>query len=100
MASYDFELARLRREAEMAAFARIELEQRISITQLQMQHYHQLRLQEQQRAFCQHELLNILHRGNLLLTRINNNPGIMGRVSIVLLAHRSCRPKTMSTSEA
>ena len=81
MASYDFELARLRREAEMAAFARIELEQRI--TQLQMQHYHQLRLQEQQRASHQHELLNILHRGNLLLTRINNNPGIMGRVSIV-----------------
>ena len=97
MASYDFELARLRREAEMAAFARIELEQRISITQLQMQHYHQLRLQEQQRAFCQHELLNILHRGNLLLTRINNNPGIMGRVSIV--PSGAC-PKTMSTSDA
>ena len=81
MVSYDFELARLRREAEMAAFARIEIEQRI--TQLQMQHYHQLRLQEQQRASRQHELLNILHRGNLMLTRINNNPGIMGRVSIV-----------------
>ena len=86
MVSYDFELARLRREAEMAAFARIELEQRI--TQLQMQLYHQLRLQEQRRASHQHashqhELLNILHRGNLMLTRINNNPGIMGRVSIV-----------------
>ena len=81
MVSYDFELARLRSEAEMAAFARIEIEQRI--TQLQMQHYHQLPLQEQQRASRQHELLNILHRGNLLLTRINNNPGIMGRVSIV-----------------
>jgi hypothetical protein len=81
MVSYDFELARLQRGVEMAAFARIELEQRI--TQLQMQHYHQLRLQEQQRASPQHELLNILHRGNLLLTRINNNPGIMGRVSIV-----------------
>ena len=80
----------------MAAFARIELEQRI--TQLQMQHYHQLRLQEQQRASRQHELLNILHRENLLLTRINNNPGIMGRVSIVPSAHRSCRPKTMSAS--
>ena len=80
----------------MAAFARIELEQRI--TQLQMQHYHQLRLQEQQRASRQHELLNILHRENLLLTRINNNPGIMGRVSIVPSANQSCRPKTMSAS--
>ena len=76
--SYDFELARLRREAEMAAFARIELEQRI--TQLRMQHYHQLRLQELLRSPRQHhELLNILHRENHLLTT-NNTTGIMSNI--------------------
>jgi hypothetical protein len=78
MVSYDFELARLRREAEMAAFARIELEQRI--TQLRMQHYHQLRLQELLRSPRQHhELLNILHRENHLLTT-NNTTGIMSNI--------------------
>jgi hypothetical protein len=74
--SYDFELARLRREAEMAAFARIQLEQRI--TQLQMQHYHQLRLQEQLRASREHaELLHILHRRENHLLTTSNNTGIM-----------------------
>jgi hypothetical protein len=79
--SYDFELARLRREAEMAAFARIQLEQRI--TQLQMQqHYHQLRVQEQLRASREHaELLHILHRReNHLLTTNSNNTGIMSNI--------------------
>jgi hypothetical protein len=78
MVSYDFELARLRREAEIAAFARIELEQRI--TQLQMQYYHQLRLQEQLHSSRQHhELLNVLHRENHLLTT-NNTTGIMSNI--------------------
>jgi hypothetical protein len=79
--SYDFELARLRREAEMAAFARIQLEQRI--TQLQMQqHYHQLRVQEQLRASREHaELLHILYRPeNHLLTTNSNNTGIMSNI--------------------
>jgi hypothetical protein len=79
--SYDFELARLRREAEMATFARIQLEQRI--TQLQMQqHYHQLRVQEQLRASREHaELLHILHRReNHLLTTNSNNTGIMSNI--------------------
>lgn len=79
MMNYDYELARLRREAEMAAFARFKLEQRI--TQLQMQHYHQLRLQEQLRASREHaELLHILHRENHLLTRSNNHTGIMSNI--------------------
>lgn len=72
MMSYDYELARLRREAEMAAFARIELEQRI--TQLQLQHYHQLRLHEHA------ELRHIIHRENHLLTRSNNHTGIMSNI--------------------
>jgi hypothetical protein len=64
----------------MAAFARIQLEQRI--TQLQMQqHYHQLRVQEQLRASRGHaELLHILHcRENHLLTT-SNNTGIMSNM--------------------
>jgi hypothetical protein len=77
--SYDFELARLQREAEMAAFARIQLEQRI--TQLQMQHYHQLRVQEQLRASREHaELLHILHRRENYLLTTRNNPGIMSNI--------------------
>jgi hypothetical protein len=78
--SYDFELARLRREAEMAAFARIQLEQRI--TQLQMQqHYHQLRVQEQLRASREHaELLHILYRPENHLLTTSNNPGIMSNI--------------------
>ena len=80
MRSYDFELARLRREAEMAAVARIQLEQRI--TQLQMQqHYHQLRVQEQLRASREHaELLHILHRRENHLLSTINNPGIMSNI--------------------
>jgi hypothetical protein len=78
MGSYDFELARLQREAEMAAFARIKLEQQI--TQLRMQYHYQLRLQEQLRSSRQHhELLNILHRENHLLTT-NNTTGIMSNI--------------------
>jgi hypothetical protein len=77
--SYDFELARLRREAEMAAFAHIQLEQRI--TQLQMQHYHQLRLQEQLRASREHaELLHILYRPENHLLTTSNNTGIMSNI--------------------
>ena len=78
--SYDFELARLRREAEMAAFARIQLEQRI--TQLQMQqHYHQLRVQEQLRASREHaELLHILYRRENHLLTTSNNTGIMSNI--------------------
>ena len=77
--SYDFELARLRREAEMAAFARIQLEQQI--TQLQMQHYHQLRVQEQLRASREHaELLHILHRRENHLLTTSNNTGIMSNI--------------------
>jgi hypothetical protein len=77
--SYDFELARLQREAEMAAFARIQLEQRI--TQLQMQHYHQLRVQEQLRASREHaESLHILHRRENHLLTMSNNPGIMSNI--------------------
>jgi hypothetical protein len=76
MVSYDFELARLRREAEMATFARIKLEHRI--TQLQMQHYHQLRVQEQLRASRDHaELLHILHRRENHMLTMSNNSGIM-----------------------
>jgi hypothetical protein len=79
MVSYDFELARLWREAEMAAFARIELEQRI--TQLQIQHYHQLRVQEQLRLSRQHHgLLHILHRRENHMLTTSNNSGIMSNI--------------------
>jgi len=80
MVSYDFELARLRREAEMATFARIKLEHRI--TQLQMQHYHQLRVQEQLRASRQHAelVLHILHRRENHMLTMSNNSGIMSNI--------------------
>jgi hypothetical protein len=80
MVSYDFELARLRREAEMATFARIKLEHRI--TQLQMQHYHQLRVQEQLRASREHAelVLHILHRRENHMLTMSNNSGIMSNI--------------------